>query len=145
MTNASEPAASEALSERSEEELERHIPGPWRRRDHQHRLPDELLELIAARFRLLGEPMRLKLLAALAEAEHSVGELVALTGAGQPNVSKHLAVLAQGGLVRRRKVGTTTWYGLVDPSALTLCEVVCTGLQERMLLQAQLLGVDRQS
>jgi DNA-binding transcriptional ArsR family regulator len=81
------------------------------------------------------------LLSALAEAEHSVGELVALTGAGQPNVSKHLAALAQGGLVRRRKVGTTTWYGLADPSALTLCEVVCTGLQERLAAQAQLLGV----
>jgi DNA-binding transcriptional ArsR family regulator len=141
MTTLSERAASESLSE-IPSELEGQPSGSWRH-DAKHPLTDELLELIAARFRLLGEPVRLKLLSALAEAEHSVGELVALTGAGQPNVSKHLAALAQGGLVRRRKVGTTTWYGLVDPSALTLCEVVCTGLQEQLLLQAQVLGVDR--
>lgn len=141
MTTVPEHAELETLRE-GPDELEGRIPSSWRR-NHKQPLPDELLELIAARFRLLGEPVRLKLLAALAEAEHSVGELVALTGAGQPNVSKHLAALAQGGLVRRRKVGTTIWYGLVDPSALTLCEVVCTGLQERLLLQAQLLGVER--
>jgi DNA-binding transcriptional ArsR family regulator len=95
-------------------------------------MSDELVDQIAARFRLLGEPVRLKLLAALAEHERNVGDLVALTGAGQANVSKHLAAMAQGGLVRRRKAGTSTYYALADESALTLCDVVCAGLQKHL-------------
>jgi DNA-binding transcriptional ArsR family regulator len=103
----------------------------WRKVIGEQGFPDPLLDLIAARFRLLGEPLRLKLLAALTEGERSVSELVALTGAGQPNVSKHLATLMQGGLVKRRKVGTSIYYGLADESVLTLCDIVCAGIQER--------------
>ncbi|MBE3560840.1 MAG: winged helix-turn-helix transcriptional regulator [Ktedonobacteraceae bacterium] len=102
--------------------------------------PDPLLEMIAARFRLLGEPLRLKLLAALSEGEHSVGELVEMTGAGQPNVSKHLAALAEGGMVRRRKVGTSTLYSIADPLALTLCDVVCAALYDQFVSQGRALG-----
>ncbi len=106
-------------------------------------MSDEVVDQIAARFRLLGEPVRLKLLAALAEHERNVGDLVALTGAGQANVSKHLAAMAQGGLVRRRKVGTSTYYAVADESALTLCDVVCAGLQEHLTLQAHAIRIAR--
>lgn len=115
-------------------------PAAWRWRDRELGLPDPLLALIAARFRLLGEPVRLKLLALLEGGERSVGELVALTGAGQPNISKHLAALADGGLVRRRKAGTTTYYAIADTTALGLCDIVCSGLQERLREQARALG-----
>jgi DNA-binding transcriptional ArsR family regulator len=109
------------------------LPGStlWQRASPDHGFADPLLDLIAARFRLLGEPLRLKLLAALTERERSVGELVTLTGAGQPNVSRHLAALMQGGLVKRRKVGTSIRYALADPGVLTLCNIVCAGVQER--------------
>ncbi|GER85174.1 hypothetical protein KTAU_38090 [Thermogemmatispora aurantia] len=111
----------------------------WKQISSEGGFPDPLLELIAARFRLLGEPLRLKLLAALTGGERSVGELVALTGASQPNVSKHLAALMQGGLVKRRKVGTSIYYTLADPSVLTLCDIVCAGVQERFTTLAQTL------
>jgi DNA-binding transcriptional ArsR family regulator len=113
----------------------------WKERDAAHGFADPLLEVIAARFRLLGEPLRLKILAALATGERNVGELVQLTGAGQPNVSKHLAALAQGGLIKRRKVGTSIYYAVADPVVYTLCDVVCGSVQQRIAEVAQALGI----
>ncbi len=112
----------------------------WRQVDDKG-IPDPLLDLIAARFRLLGEPLRLRILATLATGERSVGELVTLTGAGQANVSKHLAVLTQGGLVSRRKVGTSIYYAIADPTAFTLCDVVCAGVQELIAARARAVGI----
>ncbi len=114
----------------------------WKVRDAEHGFADPLLELIAARFRLLSEPVRLKILAVLATGERSVGELVALTGTGQPNVSKHLAALAQGGLIKRRKVGTSIYYAVADPAVYTLCDVVCASVQQRITKEAQSLGFE---
>lgn len=114
----------------------------WKERDAEHSFADPLLELIAARFRLLGEPLRLKILAALAAGERNVGELVTLTGAGQPNVSKHLAALAQGGLIKRHKVGTSIYYAVADPVVYTLCDVVCGSVQQRIAQEAQALGIE---
>lgn len=126
-------------------EIESHISmegAAWRRMDEEHGFADPLIEAIAARFRLLGEPLRLKLMAALAGGERSVSELVELTGAGQPNVSKHLAALAQGGLVGRRKSGAVALYSITDSFVLQLCDVVCAGVQENASRQAQAFGVD---
>lgn len=114
----------------------------WRRMPVEHGFADPLIEAIASRFRLLGEPLRLKLLAALAGGELSVSELVELTGAGQPNVSKHLAALAQGGLITRRKSGAVALYSISDPFVLRLCDVVCAGVQENVSRQAQAFGVE---
>lgn len=113
----------------------------WRHLDDEHGFADPLIEAISGRFRLLGEPLRLKLLAALAGGERSVNELVEITGAGQPNVSKHLAALAQGGLVGRRKSGSAALYSITDPFVLRLCDVVCAGVQEGVSRQAQAFGV----
>lgn len=117
------------------------LPATWREHTNEHGYPDPLLDLIAARFRLLGEPLRLKLLAALSSGERSVGELVTLTGANQPNVSKHLGALAQGGMVSRRKVGTMIYYTLADPTVLALCDTVCGGIQNRYTAEARALGL----
>lgn len=118
------------------------LSSAWQLRDKEQGFPDLLLEEIAARFRLLGEPLRLKVLAALIAGERNVGELVALTGAGQANISKHLAALTQGGLVNRRKVGTSSYYALADPSIVTLCDVVCADVQQRFAAQAHKLGLN---
>jgi DNA-binding transcriptional ArsR family regulator len=85
--------------------------------------------------------LRLKVLATLASGERSVGELVELTGANQPNVSKHLAALAAGGLVQRRKSGTTIYYALADDNVLAVCDAVCAGVQQRFAEQARALGL----
>lgn len=94
-------------------------------------MSDRALELIAHRFKLLAEPTRLRLLQLLMEGEKSVNELVGATNTTQANVSKHLGILADGGLVARRKAGVSTLYRIADPSLMTLCDIVCRSLQER--------------
>jgi len=93
-------------------------------------LTPERARIIAERFRVLGEPMRLALLHALQAGERSVGDLVAATGAGQANVSKHLQLLYHQGFVERRKEGVTTFYRIADPHVFDLCEMVCGGIEE---------------
>lgn len=94
-------------------------------------LPAPLVELIARRFRVLAEPMRIRLLDALRGREVGARELVELTGASQQNVSKHLGVLAQAGVVGRRKQGNLSLYRITDESMLAVCEHVCGSLERR--------------
>jgi DNA-binding transcriptional ArsR family regulator len=97
-----------------------------------HPLPDSLVELIAQRFRVIGEPMRIRLLDRLRQGEATVNELTEATGASQQNVSKHLGLLADAGIVGRRKDGTRVYYRVVDEGVFGLCEQVCGSLQRRV-------------
>jgi DNA-binding transcriptional ArsR family regulator len=97
-----------------------------------HPLPEPLIELVAQRFRVLGEPMRIKLLDRLREQEASVGELHEALGASQQNVSKHLAVLHGAGMVSRTKHGNRTVYAISDPGVFALCDQVCGGLRRQL-------------
>ena len=97
-----------------------------------HPLPDDLAELIARRFRALSEPSRVKLLDRLRDGEQSVNDLAAVLGAGQQNVSKHLGVLADAGIVARRKDGNHVYYRIVDDGVLGLCEQVCGSLEQQL-------------
>ena len=82
------------------------------------------LEMIAGRFKMLGEPMRLKILQAVCKAPRTVGDIVAATGSTQANVSKHLALLATAGILQREKDGQCVYYGIKDPLVMQLCELV---------------------
>ena len=95
-------------------------------------LPDELVELIARRFRVIGEPMRIKLLDRLRSGEATVLALTAAVGASQQNVSKHLGVLHDAGIVVRRKEGTQVYYRVVDSGIFELCETVCGSVQRQV-------------
>jgi ArsR family transcriptional regulator len=95
-------------------------------------LHDGTADLIAERFRALGEPTRLLILAALREGERSVGELVGLTGSGQANISKHLQLLHGQGFVARRKEGTSTYYRIADPAVFELCDLVCGAMRVQL-------------
>jgi DNA-binding transcriptional ArsR family regulator len=97
-----------------------------------HPLPDELVELIARRFRVIGEPMRIRLLDRLREGEATVNELSEALGATQQNVSKHLAVLTEVGILGRRKAGTHVYYRIVDEVVFALCEQVCGSVQQQL-------------
>jgi DNA-binding transcriptional ArsR family regulator len=98
-----------------------------------HPLPDDLVELIARRFRVLGEPMRIKLLDTLrAMGEASVNELTDALGASQQNVSKHLTVLADVGIIGRRKQGTHVYYRITDESVFALCDQVCGAVEQQL-------------
>ena len=94
-----------------------------------HPLPAPLIELIAERFRVLGEPMRIRLLETLRDGEATVQDLQKATGASQQNVSKHLGVLLRAGIVGRRKEGNFSVYSIVDPMVFSLCDEVCGGLR----------------
>lgn len=91
-------------------------------------LPDAVVDLVAQRFRVIGEPMRIRLLERLRGGERAVCDLVEATGATQQNVSKHLQVLHQAGVVQRRKDGNRVVYAIADHSVFDLCETVCGGL-----------------
>jgi DNA-binding transcriptional ArsR family regulator len=95
-------------------------------------LPVELVELIAHRFRVIGEPMRIKLLDQLRQGEASVNQLSEALDASQQNVSKHLAVLAEVGILGRRKSGTHVYYRIVDEGVFALCEQVCGSVQQQL-------------
>jgi DNA-binding transcriptional ArsR family regulator len=97
-----------------------------------HPLPEPLIELVAQRFRVLGEPMRIKLLDRLREADATVGELQEALGASQQNVSKHLGVLHAAGMVSRTKDGNHTRYSISDPSVFDLCDQVCGGVRRQL-------------
>ena len=104
-----------------------------------HPLPQPLVELIARRFRAMSEPMRIRMLDRLREGEATVAELTDWLGASQQNVSKHLAVLADAGLVGRRKEGNHVYFRIVDESVLTICEEVCGSLQQQLAELHQIL------
>jgi DNA-binding transcriptional ArsR family regulator len=97
-----------------------------------HPLPDALVELIARRFRAIGEPMRVKLLDRLRDGEATVHELTDATGASQQNVSKHLGVLYDAGVVSRRKAGNQVFYRVVDQGVFQLCENVCGSVERQV-------------
>lgn len=106
-----------------------------------HPLPGPLVELIARRFRIIGEPTRIRLLDALRDGPLTVNELAHALGAGQQNVSKHVGVLAQAGIVRREKDGNHVRCSIADESVFALCELVCGGLRSQVAELDELLAV----
>ena len=94
-------------------------------------LTAEELSHLAGRFKLLGEPMRLKILQTVCHAPLTVSEIVNATGSTQANVSKHLALLAAGEILERKKDGQCVYYGVKDRLVLQLCELVRNQLNER--------------
>lgn len=95
-------------------------------------LSERVLEMVGERFKLLAEPMRLRLLYSLTEGEKSVAELVDDTGALRANVSKHLSMLLDAGIVRRRKEGLNAYYSVADETVYELCELVCGSIYDRL-------------
>jgi DNA-binding transcriptional ArsR family regulator len=87
-------------------------------------LTEEELDSIATHFRLLGEPMRLKILQAVCAEPRTVNDIVAAVGATQANVSKHLSLLAGAGILTRKKDGQCVYYGLKDELTLKMCQLV---------------------
>lgn len=107
-------------------------------------LSPEALDLVAARFKVLAEPLRLRILQELEiRGELSVTDLTETVGATQPNVSKHLKILQDQGLVGRRQSGNTVFCFIADPTVIALCDVVCGSLRDRLASQARVLETPR--
>jgi ArsR family transcriptional regulator len=105
-----------------------------------HPLPEDLAELIARRFRALAEPMRIRILDLLRERELSVNDLAEQLATSQQNVSKHLALLAEAGIIARRKAGNRVYYRIADESVFALCEQICGSLQAQLSALAELVS-----
>ncbi|MBE7520747.1 MAG: helix-turn-helix transcriptional regulator [Thermoflexaceae bacterium] len=101
-------------------------------------LPPHLLEHVAERFRVLGDASRLRIIEALrGGGELNVGELVERLDMSQANVSKHLRLLHDAGIVARRPQGTAAYYSVADPSIAALCDLVCDRLRAQTREQAE--------
>lgn len=107
-------------------------------------LPPEMLDRIANRFRVLGDPTRLAIIRTLLDhGEMNVGELVDHLGSSQANVSKHLRTLHEAGIVSRRPEGTAAYYEMADPSLLQVCEIVCDRLRQQVAEEARAIAAIR--
>jgi len=95
-------------------------------------LPDEALAQVASYFQALSEPTRLQILNLLRRGERSVGELAQLCGYSSANISRHLALLTQHGLVARESRGNSAIYTIADPSVYALCDLVCGSIARQL-------------
>jgi DNA-binding transcriptional ArsR family regulator len=105
-------------------------------------LPVELLEHVADRFRVLGDATRLSIIRILLdEGELNVGEIVERLDTSQANVSKHLRVLHDAGIVARRPDGTAAYFSVADPSLMPVCAIVCDRLRDQVAAEARTFAV----
>ena len=95
-------------------------------------LPDSLVDEVARRFALLGDPTRLRVVRTLHDVgECSVQEIADATGTTMANASQHLARLRDSGVVQRRRIGKTVRYSIADPTIEALCATVCDSVRLR--------------
>ena len=105
-------------------------------------LPENLIENVAERFRVLGDATRLAILHLLLErGELNVGEICSALDASQANVSKHLRTLHDAGMVTRRPVGTAAYYTVTDPTIIKLCDIVCDRLKRQAADEARAFAI----
>lgn len=104
------------------------------------KLSNDVLVLVANQFRILAEPLRLQILQYLEDGERSVNEIVEATGTSQPNISKHLKVMYEAGILLRRQEKNSALYSVADNSIFTMCETVCGSLKRKAAEQAKLMA-----
>lgn len=104
-------------------------------------LSNTVLEMVAQRFKVLSDPVRLQILQCVGDEEMTVGEIAARVKASQPNVSKHLKVMQDAGILVRRQEKNNAFYRITDPNIFEMCDMVCGSLKERMENQARILAL----
>ncbi|HEX7679032.1 MAG TPA: metalloregulator ArsR/SmtB family transcription factor [Thermoanaerobaculia bacterium] len=109
-----------------------------RKKARHESLSVEVIDLVATRFRTLGEPIRIRILQDLQGGERNVTALVAGIGSTQPNISKHLRILQEAGLVGRRQDGNNVYYSVADPTVFDLCDAVCNSIGARLTRHASI-------
>lgn len=100
-------------------------------------MTEDMIEMAARRFALLGDPTRLRVLNTLMESgELSVGAIGAAAGVSRFNASAHLNRLALAGLVERRRQGTTVYYRVDDEALPRICAWMCESLRGHAMAHA---------
>ncbi|MFN6962682.1 MAG: ArsR/SmtB family transcription factor [Pyrinomonadaceae bacterium] len=103
-------------------------------------LSPEAVRLVAARFKLLSEPIRIQILHSLHDGPLNVTDISNAVGASQPNASKHLKLMQDAGLISRRQEGNVVYYAIADASVFELCDVVCSSLKQNLTKTRAILG-----
>lgn len=103
------------------------------------KLTKEILRLVANQFRVLAEPLRLEILQYLENEEKTVNEIVMATNASQPNISKHLRVMLEAGVLVKRQDKNNVFYSVADHTIFTMCETVCGSLKIKLRNQSKVL------
>ena len=100
-------------------------------------LPPEALSQVASYFQALSEPTRLQILNLLRTGERNVGELAQACGFTSANISRHLSLLMQHGLVARESRGNAVYYRIAEESVYALCDLVCGSIAQRLERHAE--------
>jgi DNA-binding transcriptional ArsR family regulator len=100
-------------------------------------VPVTVLEAVADYFKILSETSRLQILQSLRSGPMNVMELCEETGLGQANLSKHLKVMTQAGILLRQAKGTSAYYEIADPLVFEFCELACGQIGDRLRQQAE--------
>ncbi len=87
----------------------------------------------------MSEVSRLQIVCSLKTGAKNVSEIVEETGLGQANVSKHLNMLTQAGIVAREQKGICVYYEIANPFLFELCDLVCDALSAQFQQQSQQL------
>ncbi len=98
------------------------------------------ISLMADFFKVLAEESRIQILCALKSGQKNVTEIIELTGLGQANVSKHLKILNQAGIVSREQQGINVYYKISNPFLFELCDLVCSSIAWQVDQQNQQLA-----
>lgn len=101
-------------------------------------MSNDAIDMVAARFKVLSEPLRLQLLQCLERGRLGVTDLADTVGSTQPNVSKHLKIMQESGIIARKQEGNNVYYYIADPTIFKLCELVCGSIKERLSERAAL-------
>ncbi|WP_101050386.1 ArsR/SmtB family transcription factor [Macromonas nakdongensis] len=86
--------------------------------------PHPVFDSVARYFGVLGEPTRLRILHAVCQEEKCVNDIIKATGMAQANVSRHLGLMYQVGMLSRRREGTQVFYRVTDHLFVELCRSV---------------------
>ncbi len=102
---------------------------------------EELYRLQAEFCKGMAHPKRIRILRMLKGGPKTVNELAKVTGIPQANVSQHLAILRQFGLLQTRRDGTSIYYSISDPRIVEACELVRSCIGERLKKSQMMLAV----
>lgn len=91
-----------------------------------------IYELQAEVSKTMAHPLRLAILHNLKDGEKTVNELTEITGASQSNVSQHLAIMRQRGIVKTRKAGQNIYYRVYSPKISQACDMIREVLIEQL-------------
>ncbi len=102
---------------------------------------EELYRLQAEFCKGMAHPKRIQILKALKGGEKSVNELARITGTPQANMSQHLSLLRQLGLLNTRREGTNIYYSISDHRIVEACDLVRSCISERLRKSQVVLAI----